>query len=272
MVADDAGHIGWSIPAAAAAPKRWGERRLPGTGEAEWRGLLVRQHPRVDRPAAGLARELEQPAVGRLDQRRRRRAGAPIVGDLNRGNFLDDWSRGGGHTSLDAVAAVERSGGTIAEQRPLWRGGCARRGRRDREGEGAAGRDLRLGRLLRPRGRERHGRPGARGVERAQGSAGQARAPRGGALLARPPGASHPYDAGGAGGRHRTARGGAGPTSQGRRERGRDRADQRASARRPGELARPAADVRRRITGIADKPQLKFYDRGTWSAGGQLGP
>ena len=50
---------------------------MPGTGQAEWRGLLkFKQPPHVINPQAGLAGELEQPAVGGLDQRRRRGEGA----------------------------------------------------------------------------------------------------------------------------------------------------------------------------------------------------
>ena len=68
LVADDGGHIGWWHPGLLPLrPKRWDERLpMPGTGEAEWRGLLPRQGaPEGDRPAAGLPRQLEQPAVGR---------------------------------------------------------------------------------------------------------------------------------------------------------------------------------------------------------------
>ena len=70
LVADDAGHIGWWHPGRLQLrPKRWDERLpLPGTGQAEWRGVLpFKALPKVIDPAQGWHRELEQ--------HRRRRAG-----------------------------------------------------------------------------------------------------------------------------------------------------------------------------------------------------
>ena len=78
LVADDGGHIGWWHPGRLPLrPKRWDERLpLPGTGEAEWRGLLkFRALPKVIDPEQGWLAELEQPAVRGLDQRRRGGAG-----------------------------------------------------------------------------------------------------------------------------------------------------------------------------------------------------
>ena len=76
MVADDQGNIGWWHPGRLPIrPKRWDERLpLPGTGSAEWRGFLrAVAAPARHQPRPGLAGELEQHAVGRLDERRRPR-------------------------------------------------------------------------------------------------------------------------------------------------------------------------------------------------------
>ena len=79
MAADDVGNIGyWNPGLMPVRSKRWDERLpFPGTGRAEWKRLLPPDdRPAGDQPEPGLARELEQPAVVRLDQRRRAREGA----------------------------------------------------------------------------------------------------------------------------------------------------------------------------------------------------
>ena len=90
LVADDGGHIGWWHPGLLPLrPKRWDERLpLPGTGEAEWRGLLpVKARPKViDPPQGYLGNWNNLPSVGWTN------GDAPAQetneGDLHRGAFL----------------------------------------------------------------------------------------------------------------------------------------------------------------------------------------
>ena len=139
LVADDGGHIGWWHPGLLPLrPKRWDERLpLPGTGEAEWRGLLPRQGAAEgDRPAAGLHRATGTTCrrrAGPTATRRRRRRNE---GDLHRGAFLQRWCCARPATARStALKAIERRIGTTAQQRPLLdaRLRAARRGR-DRPG------------------------------------------------------------------------------------------------------------------------------------------
>ncbi len=85
IAADDHGSMGYWRPGLRPLRPRRSDERLPypGDGRAEWRGLVPRERtPHMIDPS-GLARELEQPAVGRLDERRfggaraARRAAAP---------------------------------------------------------------------------------------------------------------------------------------------------------------------------------------------------
>ena len=74
--------------------------------------------PEGDRPAAGLARELEQPALGGLDERGRARPRAQL-GALNRGAYLRRVRPRGGRPSFESLKAVDRAAGATAQQRPL---------------------------------------------------------------------------------------------------------------------------------------------------------
>ena len=191
LVADDGGHIGWWHPGLLPLrPKRWDERLpLPGTGEAEWRGLLaVKARPKViDPPQGYLGNWNNLPSAGWTN------GDAPAQetneGDLHRGAFLQRALR------RDDRPHARRPEGDRAPDRhdraaaPAARRPAARRaGGGDRPGADRARHDRRLGRQLRPHGRRRHGRSGRGRVRGAQG---------GGRTLRRRPrgsagGGSHP--------------------------------------------------------------------------------
>ena len=90
LVADDAGHIGWWHPGRLPRrAKRWDERLpLPGTGQAEWRGMLpFKALPKVIDPTQGwIANWNNMPSSGWTNGD----APAPErnVGPLNRGAYL----------------------------------------------------------------------------------------------------------------------------------------------------------------------------------------
>jgi acyl-homoserine lactone acylase PvdQ len=121
-VADDQGNIGFFAGGRLPnKPKRWDERLpFPGTGKAEWRGLLkVRQRPHVINPPQGwLANWNNMPSVGWT-------AGdAPaterVNGRLHRGALLfREVARVAAAPSYDAVKGVDRVVGTTAQQRVL---------------------------------------------------------------------------------------------------------------------------------------------------------
>jgi penicillin amidase len=122
LVADDGGHIGWWHPGnLPLRPKRWDERLpLPGTGQAEWRGLLpFSKHPQAIDPAQGwLANWNNRPSVAWTNGD----APAPEtdVGDLNRDTYLAGLVKAAAaNPSYESLRAVERAAGTTAQQRPL---------------------------------------------------------------------------------------------------------------------------------------------------------
>ena len=88
MAADDKGNIGWWHPGRCRTGRCAGTSgcRCPGTGQAEWRGLLkFRADPARDQPQAGLAGELEQlPSVGWTNGDAE--ATERIIGRLHRAN------------------------------------------------------------------------------------------------------------------------------------------------------------------------------------------
>ena len=122
MVADDQGNIGWWHPGRLALrPKRWDERLpYPGDGSAEWRGLLrVSQRPHVINPAQGwLANWNNAPSVGwtigdGVDADR-------LNGNLHRAAFLFRLvAPVAAAPTYDAVKGIDRVAGTTAQQRPL---------------------------------------------------------------------------------------------------------------------------------------------------------
>jgi penicillin G amidase len=122
MVADDKGNIGWWHPGRLPLrPKRWDERLpYPGTGQAEWRGLLKRaQLPHVINPKRGwLANWNNMPSVGWTNGDTE--ATERNNGRLHRAAYLFRLVGAAAKApSFDAVKAVDRSTGTVAEQRPL---------------------------------------------------------------------------------------------------------------------------------------------------------
>ena len=95
--------------AAAARHGRGGvARAAPGQGA-----------PEGDRPAAGLPRQLEQPAVGGLDPRRRPRAGDQRGRPAPRRVPAARSLRENTDRTLAGLKAIERRIGTTAQQRPL---------------------------------------------------------------------------------------------------------------------------------------------------------
>jgi penicillin amidase len=122
MVADDQGNIGWWHPGRLPIrPRRWDERLpLPGTGGAEWRGFLrPAQRPHVINPAQGwLANWNNMPSAGWTV------GDAPaterVSGRLHRAAFLGRLvAAAAAAPSYDAVKAVDRAAGTTAQQRVL---------------------------------------------------------------------------------------------------------------------------------------------------------
>jgi hypothetical protein len=122
MAADDRGNIGYWHPGLnPIRPKRWDERLpYPGTGEAEWHGLLpVRERPHVIDPARGwLTNWNNIPSQGWTtanDPASERVAGRLFrVGWLNR--QASPLAR---HPSFNGLERAIQLAGTTAEQRPL---------------------------------------------------------------------------------------------------------------------------------------------------------
>jgi penicillin amidase len=125
MVADDKGNIGWWHPGRLPIrPKRWDERLpFPGTGQAEWRGFLsTKQLPHVINPKRGwLANWNNMPSTGWTNGDTE--ASERSNGSLHRAAFLDRVvAAAAKHPSLDAIAGVDKVTGTTAQQRPLLTG------------------------------------------------------------------------------------------------------------------------------------------------------
>ena len=122
LVADDAGHIGWWHPGRLPLrPRKWDERLpYPGTGEAEWRGVLkVRARPKVIDPKQGwISNWNNSPSAAWTGGD----MGAPEenVGPLNRGAFLARLvAAAAANPSYEALKNVDRVAGTTSQQRPL---------------------------------------------------------------------------------------------------------------------------------------------------------
>jgi penicillin amidase len=125
LVADDAGHIGWWHPGRLPLrPRRWDERLpLPGTGQAEWRGLLpFSALPKViDPPQGWIANWNNMPSAGWTN------GDAPAPernsGRLHRGAYLFQLvARAEQAPSFEALKGVDREAGTTAQPRPLLDG------------------------------------------------------------------------------------------------------------------------------------------------------
>ena len=129
-------------------------------------------------PQAGLAGELEQRAVGRLDRSATRRTRSATTGRLHRDALPAATGRAAAAEapSYDARQGRRPRRRHDAQQRAAARRAAARRG------AGATGpakararHDRGLGRQLRPHGRGRHRRPGRRRLGGAQGRGGEQR-------------------------------------------------------------------------------------------------
>jgi penicillin amidase len=126
IAADDAGHIGYWHPGLhPVKPRTWDERLpFPGTGEAEWRGLLpVKQRPHVIDPKQGwLANWNNVPSVGwtQGDIPARERALGPYHRVHLLGKAVAKAAADGG--GFDRTANVDKISGTTAQQRPVAAG------------------------------------------------------------------------------------------------------------------------------------------------------
>jgi acyl-homoserine lactone acylase PvdQ len=123
MAADDRGNIGfWNPGLLPLRSKRWDERLpMPGTGGAEWKGLLPPRHrPQVINPSQGwLANWNNPPSFGSTngDGPAKERT----IGGFHRGKYLANvvrrfYRRG---PSFAALTAIDRVTGTHAQQRML---------------------------------------------------------------------------------------------------------------------------------------------------------
>jgi penicillin G amidase len=268
MVADDRGNIGWWHPGRLPIrPKRWDERLpLPGTGSAEWRGFLKpTQRPQVINPERGwLANWNNMPSAGWTH------GDAPsterTAGRMHRAAYLDRLvAAAAAAPSYDAIKAVDRASGTTAQQRVLL---DARLRSAAAKATGAA--KTLLDTIVAWDGNydrtDAAGTvdPGVAAWEALKDAAvGLLPAAVGGWLGG--PGNSHPFDFGGADGVAFAELTDAGLL----------RAAEHAAARLGGDPAswrRPRRMYDVRPTGLAEKPALKAYDRGTWQQVVELGP
>jgi len=272
LVADDGGHIGWWHPGLLPLrPKRWDERLpLPGTGEAEWRGLLpVRARPKViDPPQGSIGNWNNLPSVGWTHGDAS--AQETNEGDLHRGAYLQRVLAATTDRTLTGLKAVERQIGTTAQQRPLLDG-------RLRAAQAAATGEARtlLDTIVAWDGnydrQDASGAvdPGVAAFEALKEAVEDTR-PAAAVTLLGQRGGSHPFDMGAAEaqGFHSLSTAGlvkaAGAAS-------------RTLAARFG-TADPAAwrEPRKlyavQVQGVASAPRLEFFDRGTFSQAVELGP
>jgi penicillin amidase len=144
MAADSGGNIGYWHPGLfQVRPTGWDERLpYPGTGEAEWHGLLPRRRdPHVINPRQGwLANWNNVPAVGRTtgDAESAER----LDGTFHRVHLLQDVvARVAKRPTFARVKAVIRITGTTAQARPIARGRllAARRGARSAKARAVLG-------------------------------------------------------------------------------------------------------------------------------------
>ena len=272
LVADDGGHIGWWHPGLLPLrPKRWDERLpMPGTGEAEWRGVLpVKARPKViDPPAGYLGNWNNLPSVGWTHGDAA--AQETNEGDLHRGAYLQRVLAVTSDHTLAGLKSVERQIGTTAQQRPLLDSKL-------RAAQAAASGDAKavLDTIVAWDGnydRQDSGGtvdPGVAAYE-ALKQAVEATLPAAAVRLLGQRGGSHPFDMGAAEaeGFHRSS------TAQLVTAAG---TAAKALAKRFGS-ADPAAwrEPRKlyevQVQGVASAPRLEFFDRGTFSQAVELGP
>ena len=267
MVADDRGNIGWWHPGRLPVrPKRWDERLpLPGTGKAEWRGFLKpRQRPHVINPDRGwLANWNNMPSAGWTVGD----APAPerTSGRLHRGAYLSRLvAAAAAAPSYDAIKAVDRAAGTTAQQRVLLD-----KALRNVQGEMTGPAKTVIDTILAWDGN--YDRTDAAGTVDPGVAAWEALKdevvkllPRAAADWLGGPGTSHAFDFGGADGvafRELTTL-------------GLEEAARKAAAELgdPTTWREPRTTYDVSVLGLAPKPALKFYDRGTWQQAVELGP
>ena len=272
LVADDAGHIGWWHPGfLPLRHKRWDERLpLPGTGEAEWRGLLpVKARPKViDPPQGYIGNWNNLPSVGwTLGDAP---AQEPNTGELHRGAFLHRVLAATTDRTLAGLTSVERQIGTTAQQRPLLDG-------RLRAAQAAATGQARavLDTIVAWDGNydrtDANGTvdPGVAAFE-ALKEAAEATLPAAMRSWLGQRGGSHPFDMGPAEAAGIRGLSNAGlVTAAGR-------AGQALTARfgsaDPAAWREPRKLYEVQVQGVATAPRIEFYDRGTWSQAVELGP
>jgi acyl-homoserine lactone acylase PvdQ len=273
MVADDQGNIGWWHPGLLPLrPRRWDERLpMPGTGEAEWRGFLkVSQRPHVTNPDRGwLANWNNMPSVGWTNGD----APAPerTAGRLHRAAYLfGQVQRAADAQSYDAVKAVDRTAGSTAQQRPLL----------DAELRSAAGGASGAAKSLLDAIVAWDGSydrvdaagtvdPGVAAWEALKDAAVQ-RLPSAARGWLGGPGRSHAFDFGGAdAAAFRTLEV---PALREAAEEAATALTQRFGSSDPAAWREPRRMYDVTVTGLATKPALKFYDRGTWQQAAELGP
>ena len=267
MLADDQGNIAWYHPGRLPIrPKRWDERLpYPGTGTAEWRGFLKpSQRPHVINPDQGwLANWNNMPSKGWTV------GDAPATertsGRLHRGAFLGRLvSAAAANPSYDAIKAIDRTSGTTAQQRSLLD---------DQLREAAAGATgsakTVLDTILAWDGN--YDRTDAAGTTEPGLAAWEALKDEAVDLL---PGAVGDW-LGGVGRSHAFDFSGADAvafrdlTPAGLR---RAAANAATALGDPGTWRQPRAMYDVTVLGVAPKPALKFYDRGTWQQAVELGP
>ena len=278
VAADDRGHIGYWHPGLhPLRPRGWDERLpYPGTGEAEWRGLLPRRRtPRVIDPPRGWVMSWNNPpSVGWTngDSEARER----LAGPFHRAAFLERLVAAvRRRPSYEASRRIDRTSGAVAQQRPLA-GRRLRTARRVARGAARATLDA----VIRWDGNYAHTDaagtvdPGVAIWEELKTQAKRlALAPLGGAaadLLSGEPGRSHAFDITNAEAyalRRLGARSLA--TAAGRA------ADVLAARFGTADVTRwrePRRMYDVQLQGAAAKPALPFFDRGTFQESIALGP
>ena len=273
LVADDAGHVGWWHPGRLPLrPRRWDERLpLPGTGRAEWRGVLpFRALPKVVDPARNwIANWNNMPSAGWTNGDTP--AAERNVGDLHRAAFLDRLvAAAAANPSLAALKEVERVAGTTAQQRPLLDARL-----REAAGSATGPAKIMLDTILAWDGSydrvdaNNTVDPGVAAFE-ALKEAAEDTLPTAAVSWLGQRGGSHPFDIGGAEA--------AALHAMSDRQLASAAGDAAAALQRRFSSADPAAwrEPRRmydvEVQGVAEKPQLEFFDRGTFSQAAELGP
>ena len=270
MVADDQGNIGWWHPGRLPIrPKRWDERLpLPGDGRAEWRGFLKpSQRPHVINPDQGwLANWNNLPSVGWTI------GDAPATertsGSLHRGAYLARLVKEVAKApSFDAVKNVDRLTGTIAQQRPLLDAVLRQTAASEATGAGKVVLDTIVAWDGSYDRTDAAGTvdPGVAAWEALKDAA-VASLPKASREWLGGPGRSHAFDFGGADGAAFME------MTHSDLARVANRAAKALGSSDPAAWRQPRRMYDVSVLGLAEKPALKFYDRGTWQQAVELGP